>query len=97
MSILLKEHKTKEKIVVAICDENIYGKKFVENLKSLDLTSEFFNGNIADEKEILEKIANSNLISAVGNESVSFLKKIGCADKIIKVKGIPHAECAFEN
>jgi hypothetical protein len=43
--MILKEHKSHDgKCVIALCDDDILGKKFEENGLQLDLTSSFYKG-----------------------------------------------------
>ena len=93
--MLVKVHKNPEgRIVLAICDNELIRKKFVEGDLQLDLTGDFYRGEEKSEDEIKAMIKEANVINAVGEESIKFLKKIKLVDedKIITVAGVPHAE-----
>ena len=42
--ILAKVHKANDRVVLALCDSELFGKRYTEENKQLDLTSEFFKG-----------------------------------------------------
>ena len=93
--MLAKTHKNLEgKIVLAICDNDLIRKKFVEGDLQLDLTGEFYNGEDKNEDEIKNMLKDVNIINAVGEKCIEFLKKLKLVDegKIIIVAGVPHAE-----
>ncbi len=91
-SMIVKKHLNEGKLILAICDSDILGKKFSENNIQLDLTSNFYKGEELNDNELkkLCKIAFS--INAVGKKSISFLKKQGLAADILNVEGIPHTQ-----
>ncbi|MBW3021743.1 DUF424 family protein, partial [Candidatus Woesearchaeota archaeon] len=55
--MIVKKHISHDgRIIVAICDSDLIGKRFEENDKQLDLKSEFYNGESKTEQECLEII-----------------------------------------
>lgn len=92
--MIVKVHKKGDKTLVAVCDSNLLGKKFEENELQLDLTSDFYNGEERDEKEIGDLIRNADMVNLVGEESVNLGVKEGVieTDHILKIKNIPHAQ-----
>jgi len=56
--IFFKIHKS-YRLVVAICDKDIYGRKLVEGIRQLDLTGPFFQGDEVDGKELKERIVDA--------------------------------------
>jgi len=93
--MLVKIHKTVDgKIVVAVCDTVLFGKKFVEGNRQLDLTNDFYKGDELEEDEIGDLIRNAYSINLVGEQSVALGIKEGVIEEenIIRVQGIPHAE-----
>ncbi len=93
--MIAKRHKSIEgKIIIAICDDDLLGKKFEKGKLQLDLTSSFYNGEKTTEAELEEIIKNANALNVVGKESVAFCEKRGLVDKdrVIKIAGIPHIQ-----
>jgi len=93
--MILKIHKTKNGIIVALCDENIVGKKFTERNLILDLTADFYKGEKVDKKEALKICRNAYIINAVGKEAVKLLldNEFAAKENIIKIAGTPSVQC----
>lgn len=93
--MLAKVHKNIEgKVILALCDKELIRKKFVEGDLQLDLTSDFYMGEEKSLDKIKKMINGVNVINAVGENSIKFLKELKLIDedKIIKIAGVPHAE-----
>ena len=54
-SILVKVHESYKR-VIAICDADLIGKKFVDGNLQLDINDHFYNGSLMTEDEILQLI-----------------------------------------
>lgn len=95
--MIVKVHKRQEKTIVAVCDNDLLGKKFEENDLQLDLTSDFYKGEKIDEKEAGDLIRNADIVNLVGEQSVKLGIEEGIVDKdrILKIAGIPHAEAVI--
>ena len=95
--MIVKVHKKMNKTVVAVCDDDLLGKKFEEGELQLDLTSDFYKGEKMDEKDIGDLLRNANAINLVGEKSV----KLGIAegvieeDHVMKIAGILHAQAVI--
>ena len=98
--MLIKIHKS-YRIVVAICDSSLVGKKFEEKfekgIKMLDLRESFYKGEEKDYKEIIKIIKKQAVEDAtfniVGEESIMAAKEAGIITKqgIKKICGILYA------
>ena len=94
--MILKQHKNQEgQVVLAICDEDIIGKKYEEGKLQLDLTSNFYKGESRTEEDILKLIPAAHILNLVGQKSVDFALKHKLIEKehIITIADIPHAQC----
>jgi hypothetical protein len=85
--MLVKIHSSYRN-TIAICDSNLVGKTFEEEIKSLFVNPNFFQGEEKTEQEILEIIEKGiyedYTFNIVGKEAVSLALKAG----IIKQEGI---------
>ncbi len=94
--MLVKIHKS-HRIVVAVCDKDLYGKILTEGEKSLDLTTSFFNGETINDqelKEILISYAREDAtFNIIGEKSVTIAKeaKIIEEDEVSEIIGVPFA------
>ena len=94
--ILLKIHNS-YRIVAAVCDKELIGKKLEEGQRQLDLTGSFFKGEEVTKKRLNEEIkrllAEDATFNIVGEESINFFKekKLIKEEGIKKIEGIPLA------
>jgi len=81
--------------VVAICDNDLIGKKFKQGIRILDITESFYKGQKMSEQETLNlmvyEFKNNSTFNIVGKESIKLAIKSGIIEKnsIAKVKNIP--------
>ena len=73
LTYILKIHESENKQLVAICDSELLGKVFEQNNFILDIDEDFFGGDKADEKTILDSIKTAHTINVSGNKIVEFL------------------------
>lgn len=94
--MLLKIHPSYRK-VVAICDEDLIGKKFTEGIRQLDLRENFYKGDKIDSEKAVNKIRllaiEDSTFNIVGKESVETAIKAGIMTEknVGKVADIPFA------
>ncbi|RME55065.1 DUF424 family protein [Candidatus Woesearchaeota archaeon] len=89
--ILVKMHKDG---VLALCDENLVGKKIEHDLLQLDVTERFYKGEEKSKEEILTLAEDAATINIVGEEAVKFAidNKIVDEGQIIYIGDVPHAQ-----
>ncbi len=97
MSLVVKVHHKGDSTVVAVCDSDLIGKVFEEGDLQLDLTNDFYKGDILEKAEVGDLLRNANSINLVGEEAIKLGIKEGLIEKehIKKVDGIPHAQAAM--
>ena len=94
--IVLKIHKS-YRWVVAVCDEELLGRKLVDGKRVLDLSGVFFKGEPMNIEEVRGEISKCNdedaTFNFVGERSVKIAKDLGIVDNesIIEIEGIPFA------
>jgi len=98
MAISVKIHKT-YRLIIAVCDCDLIGKKFEEGNKQLDLKKDFYEGDKKEDADVIELLKNAQRDDAtfniVGQKSVNAAIKAGVVSKkgIMKIQGIPYALC----
>ena len=92
MTYILKIHESENKQLVAICDSELLGKVFEQNNFILDIDEDFFGGDKADEKTILDSIKIAHTINASGNKIVEFLlcKNIIKTSQVKTIDGVKY-------
>ena len=90
-NILVKVHES-YRWVVAVCDEDVFGRKLVEGDRVLDVSGRFFEGDKMSDGEAVDEIVRCNREDAtfnfVGEESVGLAKRLG----LVKDSGISYVE-----
>lgn len=98
--MIVKVHKNEGRTIVAVCDDELLGKKFEQGNKQLDLTSDFYKGDQYTDKQLVgDMIRNADVINLVGTISVSLGIDEGLIEKenVVNIDGIPHAQAAIEH
>ncbi|MBU2523211.1 MAG: DUF424 family protein [Nanoarchaeota archaeon] len=96
MAIMIRLHESYRKIIAA-CDSDLIGKKFVEGKLQLDLRDTFYGGKEYSEEKAIEIFRDGAFDDAtfniVGKECIAAAIKAGMVEKegVITIQGIPHA------
>ncbi len=96
--MLVKIHKA-TRYVVAICDTELYGKKYLDSdgLRQIDLTTKFFQGEEQTQEEvkniIIDYAREDASFNIVGETSCKIALEAGLIDKdgITEIANIPTA------
>lgn len=91
MGCLLRVH---DGSVVAVCDEDIVGRKFFENDLVVDVDSDFFGGKPVSVDEVVDAVRGASSVNAVGNDVVALLVERGIVSasgvKVVDGVGFAH-------
>ncbi len=95
--MIIKKHINANRLILAICDENLLGSTFEEGGKRLEVNRVFYEGEKISEEEIVTLIGKAYIINAVGRDSVACCAKAGLCDieSIPKIKGIPYFQAVL--
>ncbi|MCX9086939.1 MAG: DUF424 family protein [Candidatus Methanoperedens sp.] len=90
----MKRYETDGKLIVAVCDTDILGKKFKEGKLVLKLEESFYKGEEVCENEVKEALSCANIANIAGKRSIACAVECGCVDPdtVIFIDGIPHAQ-----
>jgi hypothetical protein len=95
-NFLVKAHKS-YRLVVAICDKDLYGRKVEEGDKQLDLTGPFFAGEEKSRAETADLIryylGEDATFNIVGENSCKIAQELGIVktEGVIKISNVPYA------
>lgn len=90
----VKIHKS-YRTIVAVCDEDLLGKKFEEGIKLLEVRETFYNGQKVSKEELIQilrrEAKEDSTFNIVGKESIETAIEARLIEKDSpkKVKGIP--------
>jgi hypothetical protein len=96
--MIVKIHKTEDKrLVLAVCDKAILGKKFEELNKQIDLTSDFYKGEEKSDKQTSYLMRNSYMLNLVGEKTIKLALDDGIIskDNVKRICKIPYANVIF--
>ncbi len=88
-----KLFNTKYDLVIAICDNELIGKKIGSKPK-VKVSKNFYGGRLIDENFALKVMGKATIGNLIGKRIVALAKKSGFITKenIILIDGIPHAQ-----
>jgi hypothetical protein len=95
--MIVKIHKRDERTIVAVCDSDLLGRKFVDGERQLDLSSDFYKGDERDEKDVGDLIRNADIVNLAGPKAVAIglQEEVITQDHVITIAGIPHAQAVI--
>ncbi|MEK6916273.1 MAG: DUF424 family protein [Nanoarchaeota archaeon] len=96
--MILKKHLSGGKLVIAVCDSKLLGKKIEEGNFVLDLVSNFYKGEETTPEKLLKELNSSFMINAVGEKSVAVLldNKIITKKDLKTISGVPYCLVVFD-
>jgi len=99
MDFIVSEKSSTHGLLLVITDADIVGKSFEEDKLQLDLSIDFYKGEIKSKEEIKELVPKARHIHLTGKEAVAIGIELNLVDVniILYVQGIPHAEAFIEN
>lgn len=92
--ISIKIHRS-YRIVVAVCDSDLIGKKFEEGKRQIEIKEYFFKGDELNEEKAIKTMITQRYEDAtfniVGKESINAALKAGIISKegVAKIQGVP--------
>jgi hypothetical protein len=90
--IYVKIHITRDgRTLIAACDKSLLGTVFEEGKKQLDLSGEFYKGEIKPTKEVADLLRNADLMNLVGEHVIELgvQEELFSEDDVARVAGIP--------
>lgn len=79
------------KKIVNVCDKDLLGKTVKEGKIEMNISSNYFDGELVSLDTAIQIIKSSNMINLAGNKIIFEVinAKLACEDAIKKVGGIP--------
>ena len=90
--IRVKIYNVQMETVVAVCDDELYGRTLRDGKMKLDV-NEFYDGEIVDEGALPKILKCATNLNLVGDRCVEIAVECGCVDRsgVMTIEGIPHA------
>ena len=92
--IAMRIYKVRGEVLLAACDKDILGKKFVDGELQIEVKKDFYFGSFVTEKTFLNSMEIATIANLVGKKVVEIAIREGYIDKdsVIKIKDVPHAQ-----
>ncbi|MEM3690290.1 MAG: DUF424 family protein, partial [Candidatus Micrarchaeia archaeon] len=68
--MFIKKHFTDRGILLAVADENLIGRRFSEGKFELEVSEDFYKGELVSEKELEKHMKQAYLLNIVGSSSI---------------------------
>ncbi len=94
MKFYVKVYRVQSELMVAACDEEVYGKCYEEGEVVLRGEKKFYGDELMSRKETLRLLRQATIANLLGRDIVEQGIKIGIIKpgNVIRVKGVPHAQ-----
>lgn len=98
MKFIVAEKNFSQGRLLVITDKEVFDQKLEEGKVQLDLTSNFYKGVEKKQEEIEMLLGAAKHIHLTGEKVVALGIQLGYVDprRIIRVKGVPHAEVVVD-
>ncbi|PSP92037.1 DUF424 domain-containing protein [Halobacteriales archaeon QS_4_66_20] len=92
--MLLNVRSTEKGRLVSVCDADVLGEEFEAGDVSLSVTPEFYDGEAADEQQVVESLARCSVANIVGTRAVGLAIEHGFVEEenVLDFEGTRHAQ-----
>jgi len=92
--IYLKTYVKDKQTLVTVCDSDLIGKTLREGKLKLDVSSKFYEGQLATAEEAIEALSKADTGNLVGKNSVKAAVANNLVDPaaVIYIAGVPHVQ-----
>lgn len=89
-----KVYRVQSEILVAVCDEAVYGRSYREGGLVLRAERKFFGHATVGEEELHGMLMEATILNLVGKDAVALGVRLGLIDpdNVMTVQGVPHAQ-----
>jgi len=90
----LKVHEVSGEVLVAVCDQEILGKKFASGRLQIEVNEKFYKGVLAKEEEVFSALDKATIANIVGNNIVEHAIKNSLVkqENVLNIGGVRHAQ-----
>lgn len=93
--VYIKVHMRGNVMVLAICDEELLGRKFEEGIFTLEVKEDFYGDRrVPIDDELFKLIDEAHIVNMVGSRIVEEAIRRGVVPRegVLKIAGIPHVQ-----
>lgn len=96
---IVAQHNAEGRLILAVCDADIHGKKFESGDAVLNLSAKFYDGKQKDAAAVEKLMMQSYTINIAGKNAVAIAIKLGLTAKedVKTIAGVPHVQILMLN
>ncbi|MDD2438732.1 MAG: DUF424 family protein [Methanosarcinaceae archaeon] len=89
-----KIYENGSNVLIAACDRELLGIKIKQGKAVVEISKEFYEGEIVSEAELIKNLENATTANLFGARTVNCALKCGLitADSVLFIEDIPHAQ-----
>ena len=94
IEVYVKVHNRGRDMVVAICDEDLLGKTFVDGAVKIEVSEQFYGGEKMKIEEAMKIAKRATIANFLGKNSVKYAIKSRLVhkDAVMVIASIPHVQ-----
>lgn len=92
--LYLKSHRSGREVLIAVCDCDLMGKKFVEGNLHVEILPDFFGEEKATAQDVEQALARATMANLVGEMAVGHAVRLGyvARENVLIINGVPCAQ-----
>jgi hypothetical protein len=92
--LYLKSHRSGREVLIAVCDCDLMGKKFIEGYLHVEILPDFFGKEKATAQDVEQALAGATMANLVGELAVGHAIRLGYVvrENVLTIKGVPCAQ-----
>lgn len=79
--MIVNERETPEGRLVSVCDPEVLGETFANGDLDFEVNEEFYDGEPADEEDVVASLAGARVANIVGTDAVALAVEHGFVDE----------------
>lgn len=93
----IKRYNQGRERLVAVCDDDVLGRRLQEGKLHLNVTPEFYDGFPGEEADLEMHLRTCTIANLVGERCVELAIRLGfvARENVIRIQGVPHAQWAL--
>jgi hypothetical protein len=92
--LYLKSHRSGREVLIAVCDCDLMGKKFVEGHLHVEILPDFFGEEKATAQDVEQALTRATMANLVGELAVGHAIRLGyvARENVLTINGVPCAQ-----
>jgi hypothetical protein len=90
----LKTYRSGTQFMVAVCDKDILGKTLKEGDMTVEVSEEFYKGDLVSEEQVIGALSGATTANLFGRRAIECAIKCGAVEPecVMMIDHVPHAQ-----